>query len=93
MRDLMETKSHKAFKKFGSFLLSISGILLLLFIWEFSVRIGWISAKVFAPPSKVYTTFITKLTSAKPDGGTLPQHFIASLKLALIGFGGTSTIL
>ena len=47
---------------------------------------GWVSDRTLSPPSTVIGTFIFKLTNANPDGSTLPQHFMQSLKLALSSF-------
>jgi taurine transport system permease protein len=50
------------------------------------VQAGLISTRNFCAPSKVFSTFITKLSNKKPDGSTLVVHFLASIKLALAGF-------
>ncbi|MBO5365754.1 MAG: ABC transporter permease subunit, partial [Peptococcaceae bacterium] len=55
-------------------------------IWELSVRLGWVSDRTLSAPSAVIETLIRKLTEAKPDGSTLPQHFWQSLQLALSSF-------
>lgn len=66
--------------------LSILGLVLFFGIWEVSVRLGWVSNRTLSPPSVVIQTFIFKLTNVNPDGSTLPQHFLQSLKLALSSF-------
>ena len=68
------------------FCLSILGLVLFFGIWEASVRLGWVSNRTLSPPSVVIETFIFKLTNVNPDGSTLPQHFLQSLKLALSSF-------
>lgn len=66
--------------------MSLVGLLIFFGIWELSVRLGWVSDRTLSPPSTVIGTFIFKLTNANPDGSTLPQHFMQSLKLALSSF-------
>lgn len=68
------------------FCLSVLGLVLFFGIWEASVRLGWVSSRTLSPPSTVIQTFIFKLTNANPDGSTLPQHFLQSLRLALSSF-------
>ncbi len=73
-------------RKLGDFLLSISAIVILLIIWQIVVEAGIISERKLAPPTKVVTTFIDKLTNTNPDGAVLMEHFWASLKLTVMGF-------
>lgn len=67
-------------------LLSILGLLVFFGVWELVVRIGLVSSRILSPPTKVVTTFITKLTSTKPEGATLLEHFWMSFKLAISSF-------
>ncbi len=69
-------------------LLMISIITLIAFFafWELAVRVGLISERSLAAPSTAVETFIFKMTNTRPDGATLPEHFLASLKLSLTGF-------
>lgn len=82
----MEDKRKKYLSKFLNFLISISAIVLLLLIWQIVVDTGLVSYRKLAPPSKVFTTFIYKLTNKNPDGAVLMVHFWSSFKLALMGF-------
>ena len=66
--------------------LSIIGLVLFFGIWELAVRTGLASERTLSAPSTVVKTFITKLTDRRPEGSTLPQHFIMSLRLAMTGF-------
>lgn len=66
--------------------MSLVGLVAFFGLWELSVRLGWISNRTLSPPSVVVQTFIFKLTNVNPDGSTLPQHFLQSLKLALSSF-------
>ena len=79
----MENKKRTKTKYFC---LSVLGLFLFFGIWELSVRLGWVSARVLSPPSTVVETFIFKLSNVNPDGSTLPQHFLQSLRLALSSF-------
>lgn len=66
--------------------MSLVGLVAFFGLWELSVRLGWISNRTLSPPSVVIQTFVFKLTNVNPDGSTLPQHFLQSLKLALSSF-------
>lgn len=66
--------------------MSLVGLVAFFGLWELSVRLGWVSNRTLSPPSVVIQTFIFKLTNVNPDGSTLPQHFLQSLKLALSSF-------
>ena len=66
--------------------MSIAGLIVFFGLWEISVRLGWVSNRTLSPPSAVIQTFVFKLTNVNPDGSTLPQHFLQSLKLALSSF-------
>lgn len=72
--------------KYYYLMLSIMGLVVFFGMWEISVRLGWLSSRTMSAPSTVVKTFIFKLTNKNPDGSTLPQHFVQSLKLALSGF-------
>ena len=65
-------------KKLKLVLLSILGLVLFFGIWECSVRFGLVSERTLCAPS----TAVEK----KPDGATIPVHFLASIKLSLSGF-------
>lgn len=66
--------------------MSLVGLVAFFGLWELSDRLGWVSNRTLSPPSVVIQTFIFKLTNVNPDGSTLPQHFLQSLKLALSSF-------
>lgn len=80
----MENKKNEKTKYL---LLSVLGLVVFFGLWEVSVRCGWVSDRTLSPPSEVIKTFFYKLTNVNPDGSTLPQHFLQSLKLALCSFG------
>jgi len=68
-------------------MLCVIGILGFFLIWQMAVDFGWISSQYLAAPTKVLTTFVTKLTNKNPDGSTLPVNILTSLSVALSGFG------
>ena len=68
------------------FLLSAFSIALFFVIWEVLCLTGVISERTLCSPVTVVKTFIYKLTMSKPDGATLPQHFLSSIRLSLTGF-------
>lgn len=67
-------------------LLSILGLVLFFGIWECSVRFGLVSERTLCAPSTALETLFTKMVEKKPDGATIPVHFLASIKLSLSGF-------
>lgn len=66
----------------------ISGVSLIAFflIWEAVCDFGIVSSYILVPPSEIINTFMYKLSNVDPDGATLFQHFVTSLRLALTGF-------
>lgn len=67
-------------------LMSILSILVVLLIWELSVRLGWITTRFFCSPSEIFMQFVSKLQNKAPDGATLLSHIISSMKISLLGF-------
>lgn len=67
-------------------LMSILSILIVLLIWELSVRLGWITTRFFCSPSEIFMQFVSKLQNKAPDGATLLSHIISSMKISLLGF-------
>ncbi|KUO77721.1 MAG: ABC transporter permease [Clostridia bacterium BRH_c25] len=66
--------------------LSISGMMIFLALWQISVGFGWIPKKFLAPPTEVLKSFAIKFYDTRPDGSTLLVHFISSFYIALVGF-------
>lgn len=66
--------------------ISFLAVCIFLFLWYLAVRFEWINPKYVATPFQVLETFVKKFYDVTPDGGTLPMHFWASLKVVLIGF-------
>lgn len=73
-------------EKIRLLMLSASGVFIFLLLWQLSISLGWIPEKYLAPPTVVLRTFITKFYEARPDGSTLPVHFMSSLYIAFVGF-------
>ena len=69
------------------FLISCLSVIAVIVLWYVLVDVMKITkASVFPGVEKVCTTFVSKLTSKKPDGATLPQHLLESLKVCLMGY-------
>ena len=66
--------------------ISFLSVLVFLFIWYLAVRFEWVNPKYVATPAQVFDTFIKKYYDTTPDGATIPVHFLASLKVVVIGF-------
>lgn len=65
-------------------ILSLSAVVL---IWFICVDVlGLVRQNVFPGPVKVFQTFIAKMYQKNPDGATLPQHLIESLKVCMLGY-------
>lgn len=68
-------------------ILSGATIGVLIFVYFLITDVLHLVSGIMMPgPVEVVETFIDKLTNVNPDGGTLLQHIIASLKVALMGF-------
>lgn len=67
-------------------LMSLLSILVVLLIWELSVRFGWITTRFFCSPSEIFMQFVSKLQNKAPDGATLLSHILSSMKISLLGF-------
>ena len=70
-------------------LLTVSAISFILFllIWQAAVELEWVNPRYVCAPTKVFETFLEKLSTPQPDGSVLGVHIWASLKLAMYGFG------
>lgn len=68
-------------------LLSVASVTLVLLVWWLTTDgFQLVRPSVFPSPVRVIKTFFQKLNDPNPDGATLPQHLLASLKLALTGY-------
>ena len=67
---------------------SIISVALFFVIWYvLTAKMMIVPAHVMPSPTRVLATLIRKLTGKSPDGATLGYHILASLQVALIGFG------
>lgn len=67
--------------------LSIIGVLAFLLIWQLAVMYKLVPEKFVPAPTSVVNLLITKLSDPNPDGAVLGTHILASLQVALTGFG------
>lgn len=67
-------------------LISVLSIIVFCFIWQFVVDNELVNVRVIPSPTKLFATFIDKFSAKAPDGNTLIQNILASLKVALSGF-------
>lgn len=67
-------------------LLSATGILTVLIIWQGVVMLGLVDSHLLPPPTEVLATLIDKFTNTVPDGNVLGTNILASLQVALSGF-------
>lgn len=69
------------------FLVSVMSILLFFAMWYLCTEVFQLfPAQGFPSPVKVFNSLCKKLVSRPPDGSTLLEHTVASLKLVLYGF-------
>lgn len=71
--------------KYTYIMLSISGVLSFLIIWELLLLTGIVSDRYLSSPTELIVLFIQKFTDPSPDGATLPTSIWASLQVALTG--------
>lgn len=72
--------------KYRDVALSISGILLLLLIWEALVAFHVVDSRKLCSVLEIFKLFIVKLTDPNPDGSVLMVNIWSSLKIALTGY-------
>ncbi len=68
-------------------LVSVLSVCVGIFVWWLVTDgLGLFRSNVLPSPVKVCQTFLKKWVEARPDGATLLQHLMASLKVALGGY-------
>lgn len=82
---IVETKARKKEKKI-QLLISLISVCVFLLIWYLAVKLEWVDSKYLASPWQVAVTFVKKMYDVTPDGKTLPVHFLASLRVVIVGF-------
>ena len=79
----MRTKSKKRIYM----AVSCMSVLAVLLMWYLLVDVMEITkSSVFPGLVKTFDTFLSKLVETKPDGATLGQHLLESLKVCLMGY-------
>lgn len=74
-------------KKKRNIWLSVASVSAFIIIWYVCTAVlQLIPDKTLPNPVKVLQTFIDKFSNPNPDGGTLIQHTMASLQVALTGY-------
>lgn len=74
-------------KKTKYTVISVLSIAVFLLIWELCTDILKLAPGTMLPsPVTVAKTFIARLYDPRPDGATLIQHMLASMKVALTGY-------
>lgn len=67
--------------------LSIASLVVFFGIWYVSTAVlELVPPKTLPDPIKVFKSFIDKFTNKNPDGATLIQHTISSLRISLTGY-------
>ncbi len=67
-------------------MLSVTGVLTFLLLWQLAVAAGLLPSRYVPMPSKVAELFFLKWTDPNPDGAVLGAHIVSSLQVALSGF-------
>lgn len=66
---------------------SAASVSTVLLVWYLCTDLFELApSAMFPSPLAVLKEFITKITEIRPDGATLPQHLMESLKVALSGY-------
>lgn len=75
-------------KKTKYLIYSILSVIVFLGIWYVATDVLKLAPSTSLPsPVKVAQSFIQKLTVKKPDGSTLLQHLMSSLRVSMSGYG------
>jgi len=83
----MEVKKLVKKKRVRNTAISIFTLLMIVFIWWLVTDgLHLVASSAMASPVKVVQTFFQKMTDKSPDGATLLQHTLASLKIAMVGY-------
>lgn len=83
----IEIEAKKRAKEKNQLLaISTVTVMVLLVMWEMSVRCGLVNARYVCAPTTVFGEFLNKFTEPNPDGAVLGVHIMTSLKLVLTGY-------
>ena len=68
-------------------LISILAVLGFVLFWYLMTDVlHRVNTLILPGPVDVFRAFLNKMTNTRPDGGTLPEHTLSSLKLVLAGY-------
>jgi len=67
-------------------LISVLTLLAFFIAWQLIVDFEIVSTRVLASPIEVAQAFVEKLTRTGPDGATLQENILASMKIAMSGY-------
>lgn len=80
-------KRQRKRNQYQSTMLSIIGILGFLIIWQVLAITNIVDSRYLSSPIEVVSLFMTKLSDPNPDGAVIGVNILASLAVALSGFG------
>jgi ABC-type nitrate/sulfonate/bicarbonate transport system permease component len=83
---MQSSKVQRLQLRVPDWLYGVFSVIVLLALWEFSSRQGWISTYQFPPPSKLARTFETLLERGFPRGVTADIHIRVTLWRILKGY-------
>lgn len=78
---------EKRVQKIKYILLCMSGVLGFFILWQLVVELEIIETKSLPSVTDVIETLIYKIGNSKPDGNTLGINILASLQVAMLGYG------
>ena len=77
----------KLIEQYKYILISCASVAVVLLVWYIAIDVMKLAkSSVFPGLEKTVDTFLTKLVEKKPDGATLGQHLLESLKVCLMGY-------
>ena len=79
-------KAERTRVRYRDAMLSVSGILLFLIIWESLVMLDLVDSRKLCGVLEVFKLFIVKLSDPNPDGAVLTVNIWSSLQVVLTGY-------
>lgn len=79
-------KAERTRVRYRDAMLSVSGILLFLIIWEALVMLDLVDSRKLCGVLEVFKLFIVKLSDPNPDGAVLTVNIWSSLQVVLTGY-------
>ena len=81
-----QMKMERRRLRYRDAMLSVSGILLFLIIWEALVMLNLVDSRKLCGVLEVFKLFIVKLSDPNPDGAILTVNIWSSLQVVLTGY-------